>query len=139
MSVSSFGDWVGFVAVTAIVANLGGRTAALAVSGVMIARTLPAFVFGPITGTLVDRLSRKQIMIFADIGRGALYLSMVFLRELWAIYLLSFTIECLSLLWSPARDASLPNLVPRRQLSNANSLVLLSAYATLPIGGAAFA
>ena len=64
---------------------------------------------------------------------------MVFLRELWAIYLLSFVIECLSLLWSPARDASLPNLVPRRQLANANSLVLVSAYATLPLGGAAFA
>ena len=139
MSVSSFGDWVGFVAVTAIVANIGGTTASLAVAGVMLARTLPAFVFGPITGTLVDRLSRKQIMIVADIGRGCLYLSMVFLRELWAIYLLSFVIECLSLLWIPARDASLPNLVPRRQLSNANSLVLFSAYATLPLGGAAFA
>ncbi len=70
MSVSSFGDWVGFVAVTAIVANIGGTTASLAVAGVMLARTLPAFVFGPITGTLVDRLSRKQIMIVADIGRG---------------------------------------------------------------------
>ena len=138
MSVSSFGDWVGFVAVTSIVASLGGGTASLAVSGVMIARTLPAFLFGPIAGTLVDRLDRKRLMIVADLARGVLYVSMVFLRELWAIYLLSFTIECLSLLWGPARDASLPNLVPRRQLSNANSLVLLSSYATLPIGGAAF-
>jgi dTMP kinase len=138
MSVSSFGDWVGFVAVTSIVASLGGGTASLAVSGVMIARTLPAFLFGPIAGTLVDRLDRKRLMIVADLARGALYVSMVFFRELWAIYLLSFTIECLSLLWGPARDASLPNLVPRRQLANANSLVLLSSYATLPIGGAAF-
>ena len=48
-------------------------------------------------------------------------------------------IECLSLLWTPARDASLPNLVPRRQLSNANSLVVVSSYATLPIGGIVFA
>jgi dTMP kinase len=139
MSVSSFGDWVGFVAVTSIVAGLGGGTAALAVSGVMIARTLPAFVFGPIAGSFVDRFNRKQIMIIADIGRAGLYLSMAFLNRLWAIYLLSFVIECLSLLWSPARDASLPNIVPRRQLANANSLVLVSAYATLPIGGAAFA
>jgi dTMP kinase len=139
MSVSSFGDWVGFVAVTSIVAGLGGGTASLAVSGVMIARTLPAFLFGPIAGSLVDRFNRKQIMIIADIGRAALYLSMAFLNRLWAIYLLSFVIECLSLLWSPARDASLPNIVPRRQLANANSLVLVSAYATLPLGGAVFA
>ena len=83
MSVSSFGDWVGFVAVTSIVASLGGGTASLAVSGVMIARTLPAFLFGPIAGTLVDRLDRKRLMIVADLARGALYVSMVFLRELW--------------------------------------------------------
>ena len=140
MSVSSFGDWVGFVAVTSIVASLGGSgTASLAVSGVMIARTLPAFLFGPIAGSLVDRFNRKHIMVVADLGRAALYLSMAFLNRLWAIYLLSFVIECLSLLWSPARDASLPNIVPRRQLANANSLVLVSAYATLPLGGAAFA
>jgi dTMP kinase len=139
MSVSSFGDWVGFVAVTAIVQGLGGGSASLAISGVMLARTLPAFLFGPIAGSFVDRLDRKKIMIAADIGRAALYLSMAFIAQLWAIYLLSFVIECLSLLWSPARDASLPNMVPRRQLANANSLVLVSAYATLPIGGAAFA
>jgi len=139
MSVSSLGDWVGFIAVTAIVATIGGGTPLLAVAGVMIARTLPAFLFGPIAGTLVDRLDRKRLMIVADLARGAMYLSMIFLRELWAIYLLSFAIECLSLLWGPARDASLPNLVPRRQLTNANSLVLLSSYATLPVGGAVFA
>jgi len=139
MSVSSFGDWVGFVAVTAIVQGLGGGSASLAISGVMIARTLPAFLFGPIAGSLIDRLDRKRIMIAADLGRAVLYLSMAFIAQLWAIYLLSFVIECLSLLWGPARDASLPNMVPRRQLANANSLVLVSAYATLPIGGAAFA
>ncbi|HEY7477986.1 MAG TPA: dTMP kinase [Actinomycetota bacterium] len=139
MSVSSLGDWVGFIAVTSIVATrLGGGQAALAISGVMLARTLPAFVFGPIAGALVDRLDRKQLMIIADLARGAMYFSMIFLQTLWAIYLLSFLIECLSLLWGPARDASLPNLVPRRQLANANSLALVSSYGTLPIAGAVF-
>src|SRR4029079_3724498 len=122
-----------------IVQGLGGGSASLAISGVMIARTLPAFLFGPIAGSLIDRLDRKRIMIAADLGRAVLYLSMAFIAQLWAIYLLSFVIECLSLLWGPARDASLPNMVPRRQLTNANSLVLVSAYATLPVGGAAFA
>ncbi len=140
MVVSSFGDWLGFIAVTSIVAGIGGiGSAGVAVAGVMVARTLPAFVFGPIAGAFVDRLDRKQLMIASDIGRGVLYLSMAFLHQLWAIYLFSFVIECLSLLWTPARDASLPNLVPRRQLANANSLVVISSYATLPIGGIAFA
>jgi len=140
MVVSSFGDWLGFIAVTSIVAGIGGvGSAGVAVAGVMVARTLPAFVFGPIAGAFVDRLDCKQLMIASDIGRGVLYLSMAFLHHLWAIYLFSFVIECLSLLWTPARDASLPNLVPRRQLANANSLVVISSYATLPVGGIAFA
>jgi dTMP kinase len=140
MSVSSLGDWIGFVAVTSLVTQLSGSpaTAGLAVSGVMAARMLPAILFGPIAGALVDRVNRKQIMILADIGRGAMYASMAFMHELWAIFLLSFAIECLSLLWTPARDASLPNIVPRRQLANANSIGLVSTYATLPLGAAVF-
>jgi dTMP kinase len=141
MSISSLGDWVGFVAVTSLVARMGGSTSsrALAVSGVMVARTLPAVMFGAIAGALVDRVDRKRIMIIADVSRGTMYVLMAFVGQLWAIYVLSFAIECLSLLWTPARDASLPNLVPRRQLGNANSVSLISTYATLPLGGIVFA
>ncbi len=78
-------------------------------------------------------------MITADIARGALYALIPFFGQLWAIYLISFAIECFSLLWTPSRDASLPNLVPRRQLANANSLGLITTYATLPLGGLVFA
>ncbi len=141
MSISSLGDWVGFVAVTSLVTTVSGSTATagLAIGGVMTARMLPAILFGPIAGALVDRVNRKQIMIIADVGRGTMYASMAFFHDLWVIFLLSFAIECLSLLWTPARDASLPNLVPRRQLANANSIGLVSTYATLPLGAAIFA
>ena len=135
-TVSSFGDWVGFVAVTALVASKGGG---YAVAGVMVARLLPAILFGPLAGTLVDRFDRKTLMIGSDIARGALYVVMPFLGPLWAIYLISFVIECFSLLWTPSRDASLPNLVPRRQLGNATSLGLVTTYGTLPLGGLVFA
>jgi len=137
-TISSFGDWVGFVAVTALVASKGGEAGAYAIAGVMAARTLPAILFGPIAGAIVDRVSRKTIMITSDVARGSLYALMPFLGPLWAIFLVSFAIECFSLLWTPARDASLPNLVPRRQLANANSLGLLVAYGTLPLGALTF-
>jgi dTMP kinase len=140
MTVSSLGDWVGFVAVASLVANLvNGPAKGFAVGGVMAARMLPALLFGPIAGVLVDRFDRKKIMITADISRGLMYGSMAFVHSLPLIFLLSFAIECFSLLWSPARDASLPNLVPRRQLANANSIGLVSTYGTLPLGGAIFA
>jgi dTMP kinase len=141
MTVSSLGDWVGFVAVTSLVTTLSSgtpATAGLAIGGVMTARMLPAILFGPFAGALVDRFDRKKIMIAADVARGALYGTMAFVHRLGVIFLLSFVIECFSLLWTPARDASLPNLVPRRQLANANSIGLVSTYATLPLGGAVF-
>ena len=137
---SSFGDWVGFVAVASLVVAKGGASGgAYAVAGVMVARMLPAILFGPIAGAFVDRFNRKTLMITADVARGALYAVMPILGPLWAIYLVSFAIECFSLLWTPARDASLPNLVPRRQLANANSLGLITTYGTLPLGGLVFA
>jgi dTMP kinase len=140
MSVSSLGDWVGFVAVTTLVTRLSGSVAAagLAVGAVMTARMLPAVLFGPFAGALVDRVDRKRIMMLSDVGRGAMYATMAFVGQLWMIFLLSFAIECLSLLWSPARDATLPNMVPRRQLGNANALGLVSTYGTLPLGAAIF-
>ncbi|HEU4528830.1 MAG TPA: dTMP kinase [Actinomycetota bacterium] len=138
-TMSSLGDWVGFVAVAALVKRLGGDVAAYAVAGVMVARMLPAILFGPIAGVLVDRMDRKRMMMLADLSRAALYATMPFLGKLSLIFLVSFVIECFSLLWSPARDASLPNLVPRRQLANANSLGLVTTYGTLPLGGLIFA
>ncbi len=140
MLVSSLGDWVGFVAVAALVARLGGsRLGGLAVAGVMLARLLPSVLFGPFAGVLADRFDRRTLMVRADIARGLMYAAMPFVvPHLWAIFLLSFFIECLSLLWTPAKDASLPNLVARRQLPNANSVGLISTYGTLPLGAAIY-
>ena len=139
--VSSLGDWVGFVAVAALVVEprLGGqRLGGLAVAGVMLARLLPSVLFGPFAGAFADRFDRRRVMVGADIGRGVGYAIMPFLPSLWWIFLMSFLIECLSLLWTPAKDASVPNLVPRRQLANANSVGLITTYGTLPLGGALY-
>ncbi|MFN2590086.1 MAG: MFS transporter, partial [Actinomycetota bacterium] len=135
MLVSSTGDWVGFVAVAALVTRLAaGSLVGLAVAGVMLARLLPSVLFGPFAGAFADRYDRKKLMVWADLARGSLYAFVPFLPSLWLIFLVSFVIESLSLLWTPAKDASIPNLVPRRQLSNANSVGLITTYGTLPLG-----
>jgi dTMP kinase len=136
--VSSLGDWVGFVAVVSLVTSVGGGRAEFAVAGVMLARLLPAIVFGPFAGVLVDRFDRKRLMIISDVGRGVAYASMPLFPHLPFIYGVSFLIECLSLLWTPARDAMIPNLVPRRQLTNANTVALATGYGTMPLGGIVF-
>ena len=51
----------------------------------------------------------------------------------------SLVLEVFTLLWTPAKEASVPNLVPADHLTTANSLSLAAAYGTVPIAAGIFA
>ena len=77
MAVSSFGDWLGLLATTAMAQELSNgdyATANFAIAGVFIVRLLPAVFLGPIAGVIADRFDRRKLMILCDIFRFALYL-----------------------------------------------------------------
>jgi dTMP kinase len=54
--------------------------------------------------------------------------------SLLELFIISFLLEVLTLIRQPAREASVPNLVAEDQLVSANSLTLVSAYGTFPLG-----
>jgi dTMP kinase len=137
---SSLGDWAGLFALQVLVVSLaqpGSRLALFGLGGIMMARLLPSLFFGPISGVLADRYDRKRLMVTTDLARGALFLGIAFSRDLTALFLLTFFVECLSLLYASAKDASLPAIVPRAQLAEANQLNLLVTYGPLPFGAVA--
>jgi dTMP kinase len=136
--VSSLGDWIGLVAIIALAARVSGGSEA-AIGLVMAARMLPGFFLAPMGGVLVDRWDRRRTMVVCDLGRGAIMATLPFVDTLAGLFLASFLLEILTLLWSPAKDASVPNLVPPEKLAAANSLSLAAAYGTFPIGSLAFA
>jgi dTMP kinase len=136
--VSSLGDWIGLVAIIALAARVSGGSEA-AIGLVMAARMLPGFFLAPVGGVLVDRWDRRRTMVFCDLGRAALVATLPFVDTLAGLFFASFLLEILTLLWSPAKDASVPNLVPPDKLAAANSLSLAAAYGTFPIGSLAFA
>src|SRR5207244_7926659 len=82
---------------------------------------------------------RRRTMVICDIGRAAIVATLPFVDTLAGLFLASFLLEILTLLWSPAKDASVPNLVPPDKLAAANSLSLAAAYGTFPVGSAIFA
>jgi len=136
--VSSLGDWIGLVAVVALAARVSKGNAS-AVGLVMSARMLPGFFLAPVGGVLVDRWDRRRTMVICDIGRAAIVATLPFVDTLLGLFLASFLHEVLTLLWSPAKDASVPNLVPPEKLAAANSLSMAAAYGTFPVGSALFA
>lgn len=132
---SSLGDWVGLVAILAITAQLSGNSAA-AISLVMAARMVPGFFLATLGGVIVDRFDRRKVMVLCDLGRAALISTLPFVSELWLLVVVSFFIEIMTLLWGPAKDASVPHFVPEERLASANTLSLVASYGTFPIGAA---
>lgn len=132
--VSACGDWVGFFAITALAANISGSPAA-ATALVLTARVAPSFFLAPFMGVLVDRFDRKLLMRIADIARALVFLALPFIDTLWGLIVASLVLEAFTLMWSPAKESLVPQLVPKERLTNANSLSLLAAYGTMPLAG----
>lgn len=137
---SSLGDWIGFVAITALAARIAGGTSPEAAVGLVLsARLVPGFFLAPVAGVLVDRWDRKKVMVSCDIGRGLVLATLPWVDSIPGLVALSFLLEILTLLWSPAKEATVPSMVPASYLPTANSLSLVAAYGTFPIGSALFA
>jgi dTMP kinase len=146
-SLSSLGDWLSLVALASLASALAGPGAAAqysAVGGVWLSSLLPALVLGPLAGAVADRLDRRINMIVGDVLRAALYLtipldlSVHFANPLTWVYVVQFVASCVSLFWTPAKDASIPNLVPPDRLEEANQYSLFTTFGTAPIAGIVF-
>ena len=142
LGLSSFGDWLGLLATTALAANFGGESsyaaANLAVAGVLILRLAPAILFGPLAGAVADRLDRKVTMVVGDVLRFGLFASIPLVGTLWWLFAATVLIEIVGLFWMPAKDATVPNLVPRERLEAANQVSLATTYASAPFAALLF-
>jgi dTMP kinase len=77
-------------------------------------------------------------MVICDVGRAAVLVALPFVDTIFGLVIASLVLECFTLLWSPAKEASVPNLVPPDHLTTANSLSLVAAYGTMPIAAGLF-
>jgi dTMP kinase len=146
-SLSSLGDWLSLVALASLASALAGSGAAAqysAVGGVWLSSLLPALILGPLAGAVADRLDRRLNMIIGDVLRAVLYLTIPldlaihFANPLTWIYVVQFVASCVSLFWTPAKDASVPNLVPPDKLEEANQYSLFTTFGTAPVAGLVF-
>lgn len=103
-----------------------------AVSGVVIAFTLPAIMFGVLAGVLVDRWNKKNVLFLTNILRGLMLLPLVFLQgNLFAIYLITFGVSLVTQFFIPAETPIIPVLVKRELLLSANAIFGMTMYASI--------
>jgi dTMP kinase len=134
-AVSSLGDWVATLAFIAAAFALTKNPTDVAI--VLILRLVPPIFAAPVGGVLADRAYRRTIMVTCDLSRAALIVLVPFVG-IGPLYAIAFVHESISLFFLPARDASVPRLVPERALPEANGLILASSYGSIPVAAAVF-
>ncbi|WP_380158711.1 dTMP kinase [Kineococcus sp. R86509] len=141
LMLSSFGDWLGMLAKLGTAAGLtvGNSTqTSVAVSTVFILQLAPAALLGPLAGALADRLDRRATMVVGDVLRFGLFISIPIVGSLTWLFVATLLIELVTLFWGPAKDATVPNLVPKERLEVANQISLVATYGSAPVAGLAF-
>jgi dTMP kinase len=143
LGVAALGDWLGLLATATFAsAQVSGSAAkGLAFGSVIAVRLLPALILGPVAGVLADRFDRRYTMAICDVLRFVLFASipLVALRSDnaavvigWAT-IATFLIETITLIWIPAKEAAVPNLIPRAKLEESNQLTLITTYGITPV------
>ena len=133
--VSQLGDWFNAVAVYALLLDLTGS--ATLVAAMMVVQLLPLALVGPLAGVVVDRMSRRTLMIGADLARAVLFAGLVFVRsadQIWLAFLLVTLGVIATAFFEPARTAMLPDVVPRESLITANALSAATWAVMLAVG-----
>lgn len=92
--------------------------------------TVPRLLLSPVAGALADRWNRKKIMLISDSLSGLITLGTAVLLmtgglQIWMVYGFSFLGSIFASFQQPAYSASIVMLVPKEQLTRANSLVQL--------------
>lgn len=135
--VSQLGDWFNYVALYALLFELVGSATSVAL--LMVMQLLPIALVGPTAGVVVDRYDRRRIMIAADLIRGTVILGLLLVRSpsmIWLAYVVTAVTVGASGFFEPARSATVPNIVPKRDLVMANAVSTGTWSATLTIGAA---
>jgi MFS family permease len=136
--VSFLGDWFDTIVIAALVSEYSNGSG-IAISGLLLARFLPPLLVSPFAGVLLDRMSRKKVLIFSDLSRCGIVLIFLLATapdRLWLIYIVTVIQFALSALFEPGRSALTPSVVRKEDLVQANILGSITWSVMLAVGGA---
>lgn len=133
---SRAGDFLYTIALVVYVVQVTGSSAW--VSATVVVRVVPLVLGATFAGLLADRVDRRWLMVVCDLLRFGVMLAIAGVAALDGPVLLVVLLVGLTTLfgmpYSPAFYASLPRLVPERDLASANSLVSTVECLSLVVG-----
>jgi MFS family permease len=135
---SLVGTWLATIALTVEIydrTHSGGWISAL-----LISIFLPTVIVGVAVGPLLDRLSRRRLMVASDLLRAGVFVALPFVdRPVWIVALAGLS-GLGNAVYRPTVNAAMPNLLEEDELEKGNALFMTvenMAWAVGPlIGGA---
>lgn len=133
---AAFGSSLGtMLAAIALTVDIYDRThSGRWVGALLVAEFLPTIAIGLLLGPLFDRLSRRALMVGADLARLGAFAALPFAPNAATIVGLALVVGVGNGFFSPAANAALPNLVPAADLARANSLLGATTNLTWMLG-----
>jgi MFS family permease len=118
----------------------GTRYANISVALLILSFGIPSVLFAAAAGAYVDNWDRKRVLVVSNMLRTVLVLGYLLVdRNLIETLALTFLISTITQFFAPAESASIPRLVPRLYLVNANAMFISTFYATFVLGYSAAA
>jgi MFS family permease len=133
--VSELGDWFYTLAIYSLLLQLTGRASSVALA--LVLQVLPQTFIGPAAGVINDRVSRKRVMIAADLARMVIVFAMLLVRSrstVWLVYPLLLLETLMAAFFEPARTAVIPSVAAREDVLVANTLSSATWSVNLMIG-----
>ena len=118
--ISNFGDTLHYIALVVLVFELTGQ--GVAVAGLVAVEVVPVLVLGPVAGVVIDRFSRKAVLIGADLVRAGLVLTLLWPQGAWHAYIVAAGLAAGNTFFNPTVQAVIPVLTTEEQRLAANSV-----------------
>lgn len=121
VGIANIGGWIYLLAINLMVFNKTGSP--LAVAGLYMIKPFAHLLMGFWSGSVIDRVSTKHLMIVLDIVRASLILLIPFLDSLWSIYTIVLLIQMAGAMFGPASFTYMTLLLPEDGRKRFNAML----------------
>ncbi|GEL76604.1 MFS transporter [Tenuibacillus multivorans] len=121
IGVSYLGNWIYLVAINLYILNLTGSAAAVA--GLYVIKPIATILTNTWSGSVIDRVNKRKLLVSVDIIRGGLVLTLPFIENIWGIYSVVFIISLVGSFFGPTSQVYITRLVPEERRQRFNSMM----------------
>lgn len=134
IGVSNLGNWIYLIALNISILNLTGSAASVA--GLYIIRPIAVLITNFWSGSIIDRVNKRKLMIGIDIVRGILVFFIPFIGSIWLIYFLLLLINMVGAFFGPSSSVYITKLVPPESRKGFNSILGMTSSGAFLLGPA---